>query len=236
MTGPRRPSGGLSPHILVEPFIEHQGERGRFWLRKPRKVGERLVIAREGAVVGGSSGGRAIIRLDARRAFGTGGHGTTEGCLLALEKAVRGGETVLDVGTGTGILAVAARKLGAGRVAAVDIDRTACAEARTNIASNGIENGIAVIAGGIDSVRGRFDVVAANLRTPILVELLGEIARKLSDGGAAILSGILEREIHAFLPCVESASLELLDLARIRGWMTLVAAGRCAGLRSRFRQ
>lgn len=236
MTGPCRPSGGLSPHILVEPFIEHQGERGRFWLRKPRKVGERLVIAREGASVPASAGGRTIIRLDALRSFGTGGHGTTEGCLLALEKAVTGGETVLDVGTGTGILAVAARKLGAGRVVAVDIDRAACAEARKNAASNGIEDGIAVIAGGIDSVRGKFDVVAANLRTPILADLLGEIAGKVSEGGAAIFSGILEREIHAFLPCLERASLEPLDLARIRGWMTLVAAGRGGGLRPRFRQ
>jgi ribosomal protein L11 methyltransferase len=236
MTGPVRPRGGIDPHVLVEPFIEHQGERGRFWLRKPRKVGERLVIAREGSSIPRSVGERTIIRLDVRSAFGTGGHGTTEGCLLALEKAVRGGETVLDVGTGTGILAIAARNLGAGRVAAVDIDRAACAEARRNIASNGIENGLAVIAGGIDSVRGRFDVVVANLRTPILFELLAGISGKLAEGGAAIFSGILEREIHAFLPCVERASLELMDLARIRGWMTLVAAARGAGLRSRFRQ
>jgi ribosomal protein L11 methyltransferase len=236
MTGRIRPSGGIAPHVLVEPFIEHQGERGRFWLRKPRKIGDRLVVAREGSFVPDSVGKRTIVRLDVESAFGTGGHGTTEGCLVALERTVRGGESVLDVGTGTGILSIAARKLGAARVAAVDIDRAACAEARRNVASNGIGNGIFVIAGGIDSVRGKFDVVAANLRTPTLVDLLDRIAGKLAEDGVAILSGILEREIHAFLPCLETVSLELLDLARIRGWMTLVAAGRGAGLGTRFRQ
>lgn len=229
-------SDGVAPHVLVEPFIEHQGERGRFWLRKARPIGDRLAIAREGSPVPASFDGRAVIRLDVRSAFGTGGHGTTEGCLVALERAVAGGETVLDVGTGTGILAIAARKLGAGRVAAVDIEKRACVEAGKNVARNGVEDAVLVIAGGIDSVRGRFDIVVANVRTPILLGLLEGIGRTLSEGGIAILSGILEGEIHAFLPCLGNVSLELLDLARTRGWMTVIAARELAGLRPRVRQ
>ncbi|MGE5189971.1 MAG: 50S ribosomal protein L11 methyltransferase [Gemmatimonadota bacterium] len=219
----------------MEPFIEHLGERGRFWLRKPRAIGNRLVLARDGSPVPGSAGDRAVVRLAVGSAFGTGGHGTTEGCLLALEKAVRGGETVLDVGTGTGILAIAARKLGAGRVIAIDIDRAACAEARRNVAASGIGAGIGVIAGGIPSVRGIFDVVVANLRTPLLVDLADEVAARLAERGTAILSGILERELHAFLPCLESRGLECLELKRIRGWMTVVCARWDAERRSRFR-
>ena len=207
---------------FIEPFIEHQGERRGFWLRKVRPVGERILIAARGVPIPVSHGGKAVIRLDFNGAFGTGGHGTTEGCLVALEERIRGGETVLDAGTGTGILAIAAHKLGAGSVTAVDIDRAACAAARKNLSLNGITGGIDVVEGGIGSVTGPFDVVAANLRTPVLVELAGDIHHHLKGSGVAILSGILERELHPFLSFLGTCPLEPVEMKRIRGWMTLV--------------
>ena len=206
----------------IEPFIEHQGEPRAFWLRKPRAVGETILIARKGFPVPDSRNNRKTIFLDTERAFGTGGHGTTEGCLLALEKFQRGGETVLDVGTGTGILAIAAHRLGASRVTAVDIDGASCREARKNIAANGIANGIEVREGGIEQAEGPFDIIAANLRPLLLVELMEVLVGKLHDRGVVILSGIMEREIHPFLSFLEKHPLELLDGKRIRGWMTLV--------------
>ena len=108
--------------MVIEPFIESQGEHRGFRLWKPRRIGDRLLIASKGARVAASDRGRAILFLDVRRAFGTGGHGSTEGCLLALERHLRGGEAVLDLGTGTGILAIAARKLGAGSVTALETE------------------------------------------------------------------------------------------------------------------
>jgi ribosomal protein L11 methyltransferase len=216
-------------HEILEPFIEHQGERRGFWLRKPRKVGERILLARKGTSLRGLPGDRVVVFLDVKSAFGTGGHGTTEGCLVALEKIVRGGETVLDVGTGTGILAVAARKLGAGCVTAVDIDREACLETERNLAANGIEEGIEVVRGGVESVAERFDVVVANLRTPILVSVLDDLSKRLRPGGIAILSGILERELHPFLPIVADRSLALRETFGICGWMTLLLRSGTAG-------
>jgi len=212
----------------IEPFIEHQGERRGFWLRKPRPVGEKLLIGREGYVIPDSLQCRTPIFLDFRSAFGTCGHGTTEGCLLALEYIIQGGERVLDVGTGTGILAVAAFKLGADHVTAVDIDRNACAETRKNLALNGIAGGVVVVEGGIRSIADRYDVVVANLRTPVLVEILEDVTERLNRAGVAILSGILERELHPFLSLLEERLFEPPEIRRLQGWMTLVSRKRPA--------
>jgi ribosomal protein L11 methyltransferase len=208
--------------VLVEPFIEHLGEPRVFWLRKPRKIGRRIVVARKGSSVPASPGSRIAVFLDPKSAFGTGGHGTTEGCLMALEKAVKGGESVLDVGTGTGILAIAARKLGAGRVTAIDIDRDACRAARDNLAWNGIGEGVDLIEGGPESVGGAFDVVVANLRTAVLMGLMDDLARRLEEHGIAILSGILEKELHPFLRFLGSFRLEASETIGRRGWVTVV--------------
>jgi ribosomal protein L11 methyltransferase len=210
---------------LIEPFIEHQGERRFFWLRKPRPIGERLLLARGGAPPS-RTGNRITLFLDFRSAFGTGGHGTTEGCLLAIERHLRSGVGVLDVGTGTGILALAALRLGAGRVTAVDIDRAACLETRRNLALNGIEHGIDVIEGGLEKAEGKFGLVVANLRTPILAELMGGLCGKVAEGGLLILSGILERELPSFQVLLERRFLKAVETRRIHGWMTLVLSTR----------
>jgi ribosomal protein L11 methyltransferase len=210
--------------MVIEPFIEIRGEHRSFWLRKPRRIGNRLLVARKGSRVPASDRDRAIIYLDVKRAFGTGGHGTTEGCLLALEKHLPGPETVLDLGTGTGILAIAARKLGAGSVTASDIDRTACRETRENLLLNGLQAEVEVVEGGIQSVRGPFGVLVANLRTYLLAGLLEEMVRRMEEGGVAIFSGIMEAELHPFVALLEKQPLAVLEILRIRGWMTVVAA------------
>lgn len=208
-------------HELIEPFIEQQGERRGFWLRKPRAVGEKLLISKNSSLL--RIPGKIVIILDPRSAFGTGGHGTTEGCLIALEKFIKGGETVLDVGTGTGILAIAASKLGAGHVSAIDIDRVACMEAAKNVALNGIDGGIEVIEGGIESAKNQYDVITANMRTPILVDLMDRLTETLAGRGLAIFSGIMAMELHPFLSFLEGHRMETLELERIRGWMTVVS-------------
>ncbi len=214
---------------IIEPFIEHQGELRGFWLRKPRRIGGRILIARTGSSPRRVPAEGVVVYLDCRSAFGTGGHGTTEGCLVAIEKFLRPGRTVLDVGTGTGVLAIAAHKLGAGPVTAVDIDAAACREARRNLEGNRIESGVDVIEGGVESVGGRFDLVIANLRTPILVDIIEELAGRMESRGTMILSGILERELHPFLSLVGNYSLEPMEMNRIHGWMTLVLASRKDG-------
>jgi len=216
----------------IEPFIEHQGEMRSFWLRKPRLIGDRILLARKDSSITGSFSDKIVIFLDIKSAFGTGGHGTTEGCILALEKHLKGREEVLDVGTGTGILAIAAFKLGAKNITAVEIDKNACIEAKKNLALNSIKSGIEIIHGNIKSAEKKFDIIAANLRTLILVELMEDICDRMKGGGILILSGILERELPFFQFFLEKYPLQTIEIKRIHGWMTVVINKDCSKLKA----
>ncbi len=215
----------------VESFIEHRWEPRHFWLRKPRPVGSRFLIVRVDRTPPGTRThpGRLPIFLDIRRSFGSGGHGTTEGCIRALERTIRGGETVLDLGTGSGILAIAAVKLGASRVTAVDIRESACREASGNLVLNNVQDEVQVLRGGIDSAAGRFGLVVANLRTPILAGLIGEILQCAEDSGTLILSGIMLREVPSFCSLLERFPVSPADRILVGGWATLVARGESRG-------
>lgn len=121
-------------------------------------------------------------------AFGTGHHETTAGCLSALQESAVAGLTVLDVGTGTGLLALAARQLGAARVVGVDNDPIAVATARENARRNGLE--LDVRLGSVEVADGVYDVVLANLDTATLVRLAGALAAKVAPGGRLVASGV----------------------------------------------
>jgi len=135
--------------------------------------------------------GSVEIVLDPGMAFGTGNHPTTSLCLGALSDLLgeRPGARVLDVGTGSGLLAIAARKLGAGRVAANDNDPVAVAVARENALANGAE--VEIVGDPIERIGGEFDVVVANILANTLVEIAPRIAERLAPRGVVLLSGIL---------------------------------------------
>jgi ribosomal protein L11 methyltransferase len=135
--------------------------------------------------------GAVEVVLDPGMAFGTGSHPTTSLCLAALSDVLgaRPGAAVLDVGTGSGLLAIAARKLGAGRVAANDEDPVAVQVARENAARNGAA--LELTVDPLDRIPGTFDVVVANILANVLVALAPELAAKLAPGGVLLLSGIL---------------------------------------------
>jgi ribosomal protein L11 methyltransferase len=144
--------------------------------------------------------GAAEVVLDPGMAFGTGTHPTTSLCLAALSELLlaRPGAAVLDVGTGSGLLAIAARKLGAGRVAGNDNDPVAVEVARENAVRNAAEVHLTVEP--LAAVRGPFQIVVANILANTLVELAPEIVAQLAPGGVVLLSGILapqEEEVRA---------------------------------------
>jgi ribosomal protein L11 methyltransferase len=144
--------------------------------------------------------GAAEVVLDPGMAFGTGSHPSTALCLSALSDllAGRSGASVLDVGTGSGLLAIAARKLGAGRVRGNDTDAVAVEVARENAARNGVE--VELSAEPLACIDGQYDLIVANILANTLVELAPDVAAHLAPGGVAVVSGILgpqEGEVRA---------------------------------------
>lgn len=155
--------------------------------------------------------GKTTVVIEPRMAFGTGDHPTTRLCLEALDThlAVHPGDSVLDVGTGTGVLAIAARKLHAGRVAAIDVDPIAVEQARENAALNGVK--VELFDGGLDAARGKFDLVLANLLANGLVQMAPQLKQKVR--GRLVLGGILKPQQRA----VEDAFRNVGLLRRGRG-------------------
>jgi ribosomal protein L11 methyltransferase len=173
--------------------------------------------------------GRIALLIDAATAFGTGEHATTRGCLLALDMIARQRRRrrVLDMGTGTGILAIAAAKTWRRRVAARDIDAEAVRVTARNAAVNGVAALIDVRLSDGYRDRGlrraaRFDLVLANILARPLMLMAKDLARALAPGGTAVLSGLLARQEQAVLAAHRAQGLHLRRRIAIAGWHTLV--------------
>ena len=158
--------------------------------------------------------GRACVRLDPGLAFGTGSHPSTRLILRFLDEHVRGGESVLDYGCGSGILAIAAAKLGAARVEGVDIDPQALETARANAALNGVVLR-AEMPEALD--RERYDIVMANILSQPLIVLAPALAARVAPGGQLLLSGILDAQAEDVIEGY-AGLLKLEVLAREDGW------------------
>ncbi len=158
-------------------------------------------------------------------AFGTGQHPTTAMCLRALETRLRPGEAVLDLGAGTGILAIAAARLGAGRVLALDIDPQAVKAARENAAANGVQGEVEVREGTLpEGARGRrFDLIVANISGLTIDRLAANLAGALRQNGTLIVSGFLEDTVEALGRALAAADL-MVDQVEAEGvWRAITA-------------
>lgn len=166
--------------------------------------------------------GQFAIRLDPGQAFGTGHHETTRLCLAALESHVRAGDTVLDVGTGSGVLAIAAVLLGAEHVDALDIDPIAAEVAGENIAANGVAERVNVWAGRLEPGHDRrYRVVVANISTDANIGLAPVFPGVVEPGGALILSGILAGDVPRVRAAMEPQGFALEALRFERDWSLL---------------
>ncbi|MGT2948527.1 50S ribosomal protein L11 methyltransferase [Streptococcus devriesei] len=170
-----------------------------------------------------AAGGEKIIRLDPGMAFGTGTHPTTKMSLFALEQILRGGETVLDVGTGSGVLSIASSLLGAKEIFAYDLDDVAVRVAQENIDLNQGTANIHVAAGDLlRHVDIHAEVIVANILADILVNLTDDAYRLLKDDGYLIMSGIISEKLDMVLEAAYSAGF-FLETHMIQGeWNALV--------------
>ena len=164
-----------------------------------------------------------VIKLDPGAAFGTGTHPTTAMCIRALEELVRGGMRVFDVGTGSGVLAIAAAKLGAGEVVAMDCERTAARIAAENAARNGVASLVRTdISDLLAAFDGRADLICANLIADLVIRLFGALDAHLAAGGALLASGIIDERVADVTEAAERAGLAIDRVIEEAGWAAMV--------------
>ncbi len=167
--------------------------------------------------------GRIPLYIDPGMAFGTGHHETTRSCLVLMEKyaATMPQTRFLDLGTGTGLLAIAARRLGFKSVLAIDTDPSSIKAARINLKLNRV-TGIVLRKGGIDSVKAVFGMIAANLMAGTLIELAQSIADRTSPSGVVIMSGMLKGQDKEVAVAAHKAGLVVRERLRDGKWVSLV--------------
>lgn len=198
-----------------------------FW---PQKIGRNVVVKPTWRDYRADSGEK-VIELDPGMAFGTGTHPTTTMCVTMIEKYLKKGNSFLDVGTGSGILLIAAAKLGAREVCGVDNDRTAVQIAAGNLKLNGVKaQDVRLICGNlVEVIRDQYDIVAANILSHVILELLGDIKRVLKPGGIFICSGISDKNDNKVVASMENIGFEILETSTKEEWVAIAGGWKVGG-------
>jgi ribosomal protein L11 methyltransferase len=194
---------------------------------KPVPVGRRLVIKPAWEEYPALPG-QVVIEMDPGMAFGSGTHPTTQLCLTLMEDILSGEEEVVDVGTGSGVLAIAAALLGARRVVAIDNDPVAVSAARDNVKLNRVQDKVEVLCNNLlDGVAITADVVVANIVADVIIRLIPQAVGILKPEGLFIASGIIRGRERDVVGALENHGFKIVD-RRCRGeWYALVARGGC---------
>lgn len=188
---------------------------------KPFRLGSHMVV-KPGWCEYDLQEGDRVIEIDPGLAFGTGTHATTGMCVELIERFVSPGSTAIDVGTGTGILAIAAAHMGARDVLAIDIDSVAVRVAEENAKNNGFEDVIRCKAGDLlDSVDEQADVVIANIIADVIIMMAAPVKNHIREGGCFICSGIASDRKLDVMYALSKANYKLLDLYERDGWCAI---------------
>jgi ribosomal protein L11 methyltransferase len=168
--------------------------------------------------------GELVLTIDPKMSFGTGYHESTRLILGLVEQYVRQGATVLDIGTGTGILAIAAIRLGAHHAVACDIDEWSYDNAVENAALNGVSEKVNILEGGITVTPDRqYDLVIANIQRNVLIPLLPAMRSRLASGGTLLLAGLLDTDREAMTTALREHGFTILQERTENEWIALAA-------------
>ncbi len=192
---------------------------------KPFTIGEKLAVKPSWEDYSGDDG-RKILEIDPASSFGTGQHHTTRLCLELLEKSVKEGDKILDMGCGSGILSIAAMLLGAESAAAVDIEENAAATAQENARKNNIADEVYTTYFGniladealADKIDDKYDIITANIVADVLIAMKDYFVRYLKKGGTLIISGIIEERMDEVLSAVEGVGFIRQAVSVKEGW------------------
>ena len=210
----------------VEYKLETSGIEQEDWQNAWKKYYHAMDIGQRLAIVPGwetYDTDRIVITMDPGMAFGTGTHETTSLCLETLDGLVKGGERVLDIGTGSGILAIAALKLGAAKAEGVDIDPMCVRTAGENAALNGVQNDLTVLVGDLsEKATGVYDVICANIVANAIIHLVPNVPALLAKHGTFLASGIIDTRKDEVIAAVQAAGLALREVKEKNGWVALV--------------
>ncbi len=166
-----------------------------------------------------------VVRMDPGMAFGTGTHETTRLVIELLEKYVKKGDRMLDVGTGSGILAICASKLGARECKAYDIDPVAVRVARENVKDSGLSNitcDVSDLLRGVDRTGGTYDIITANIVADIIIRMSPDIGELMHDGTILITSGIITERRDEVVDALTKNGLEIVEVREDNGWCAVV--------------
>ena len=188
---------------------------------KPMPVGENLLIRPIWEEIDENID-KTVINLEPGVAFGTGTHETTRLCLEMVEKYVRPGNKVLDVGCGSGILSVTSLILGASRAVAVDIDNLAVKIAKENAKLNSVEDRYEVICGNlVEKIEGKFDIILANIVAEVLINLSKDIDKYMNEDSIYIMSGIISTSLNEVKEAIAKKFM-IIEEKRENDWVSLV--------------
>ena len=195
---------------------------------KPMEIGERLLVIPQWETA--EVGDRVPLILEPGLTFGTGSHATTRLCLMALEKHVKPGMRVVDLGCGSGILSIAALKLGAAEAKAIDIDDKCINVAYENAAMNGIgKDTYTVLAGNIladqsavEQLGGGYDIVVANIVSDIIIALAPQVRYYMKENALFLCSGIIDTRAEEVAGKLREAGLEILEERSADGWFSFL--------------
>ena len=212
----RMEAAGIGYTVRTEGVEQEDWQNGWRKYYHPMEIGRRLAVVPSWQEYDTD---RVKLVLDPGLAFGTGGHETTSLCLEALDEHVQGGERVLDIGTGSGILAIAALKLGAAVAEGVDIDPVAVRTAGENAALNGVADRLTVLVGDLsDQAGGTYQIITANIVANAIKSLAPAVPGLLAEDGLFIASGIIDSRKDEVIAALQAAGLRVAEVKEKRGW------------------